>query len=233
MKIKQPVIFISLAGLFIALTVAVSSATVNVFAEAAYSENELVVYIYSAVTDEPIISAGVKLTYDPDELSNPMAQKNDDVWFMGSGTAEYPYIGPQISTGNVVFMLGKLDSTAPLVGVLGDRVLLGTVSFARATSTMPATDPVTLFGLGLELGQGGTYANFVAVPSGTNLDAAGVTFTSIIPRERGDANDDGYITSLDMFEVKNLITAAVYKPFADCNADGYLTTMDMFCIKNK
>jgi len=231
-KFKQGIIG-SLIGLFIALSAGVSGAAVNVYAEAAYSETELVVYIYGAVTEEAIISAGVKLTYNPAELTNPVAKKNETVWFMGAGTADFPYLDPQVNQGSVVFLLGRLDSTAPLDGVLGDRVLLGTVNFTRVNPTLPVADPAALFDLVLQLGRGGDYANFVTVANGTNLDATEVTFAVVIPRERGDANDDGYITNLDLFEVKNLITANIYKPFADCNADGYVTNLDMFCIKNK
>lgn len=225
MKLKVQDFISSLTVLFVISLTTTATAGITVFTEGAYTPTDLVTNIYAKITGDPLVSAGVKVTYNPADLDTPVVQKNEAIWFMGAGGAEYAYRNPEHTSNSVIILLGKLDSTNPLAGVSGDRVLLATLKFRRLSAQIPT--------ITLTLGRGGNYANFVTVPHGEVLDMNQVSFTNPLIRERGDANADGYITNLDMFAVKNLIAANVYKVHADCNADGYITNLDMFCIKNK
>lgn len=226
-------ISVFLAGLFLAISATASLAAVSVYAEAAYRDSDLVVYIFADIDGEAILSGGVTLTYNTAELSNPVAVKNEAAFFMGAGAPDYPYKDPELSPGSVVFLLGKLDSTAPLTGVSGDRVLLGKVTFTRTNSTVPLATPDATFGLSLGLGRTtGTFQNFVGV-LGTELDTA-VNFSGgAVARQRGDANADTKINSLDYARVKAHLVANVYSPYSDCNADGKVNSLDYACIRNK
>ena len=68
-------------------------------------------------------------------------------WYFTDGTTNFPYNGPytppETPEGEVVFIVGRLDSTAP--GVSGPRVLVGTVTFDRNPATIPT--------IGLALGR--------------------------------------------------------------------------------
>ena len=124
-------------------------------------------------------------------------------------------------------MWAKLDTAAPAAGVSGERVLLGKARFTHAG--------LTLFDLSLDYGKRGPaneFKNFVATDEEV-LDDAAVAFGTITVKERSDANGDGVITNMDMFEVKGMLSSGVYKCYADCNDDGVITNMDMFCIKGK
>jgi len=223
-----------------------AAAAVSVYAEGAYTADDLVVYIYADIDTDAICSAGVKLTYDSGVLSysdvtpddNPIAEKNDEVWFMGDGSTNYPYMNPEVADGNVVFICGKLDtstSTSPTDGVIGGRVLLGKVTFSikDAPIETPVDNPETTFGISVELGRGGDFANFVTT-GGDKLDGS-VDFTSIgtIVRERGDANASGEITSADMFKIRSMLASEEYIVYADCNDSGEITSADMFCVRSK
>ena len=204
-----------------------SSAAVDVYLEGAYTETDLTVYIYADI-NPAVLSYGVKLTYSSTELNISTAEKNESVWFMGDGTTNHAYMDPETSTpGEVIIIGGKLDTNAPTAGVTGDRVLLGKVVFNRTENSMPFAPA-----LSVSLGRSGRYNNFVQ-PDGAVMDSTGVNFTTNTILERGDANADGYLTSLDMFEMRNLISAGTYTIYADCNNDGVITSLDMFCLRNK
>ena len=205
-------------------------AGVNVFAEGAYTDDDLVVYIYADTTigsPSTLRSAGVKLTYNSSQLQVTGADKNEALWSLGGEE----YMNPETSTsGEVVIILGKLDPDNTSAGVSGERVLLGKVTFAHAG--------LTSFALSLDYGKRGTtneFKNFVdtATPDANVLDDTAVNFDTIIVAERGDADADGVFTTSDMLQTKELIKKNVYKCFADCDEDGVLTTSDMLCIKPK
>ena len=206
------------------------AADVDVYVEGAYTENDLAVYIYADINGSSILSSGVKLTYETSDLTLTSAEKNESVWFLGSET----YMDPDTSTpGEVVIICGKLDEAVPLGGVSGDRVLLGKVRFDRTESSMPFSPQLSI---GYANGTGDPsddFKNFVETGGGV-LDGTGVAFGPVTIRERGDANKDNVITSLDMFKVKDIVsTSGDYTCFADCNDDDVITSLDMFCIKNK
>lgn len=198
------------------------AADVDVYAEGAYTETDFAVYIYADINGPNILSAGVKLTYDTSELTVTSAEKNESVWFLGGES----YMDPDISTpGEVVFILGKLDTADPAAGVSGERVLLGKAVFTRnITNDAPSVT--------LSLGRTtDTYSNFVATDA-TDLDGS-VNFIAATVVQRGDANADGVITFADMSKVRAMITNNEFTIYADCNIDGVITFADMSCLRRK
>jgi len=234
-----------LAGLVSIAIVAASNlmamaANVDVYAEGAYTDTKLDVYIYADINVAPLVSAGVQLTYDNTKLTLVSAVKNQTDWYFGTPAVPYVYQDPQDTGSGVVFMGGKLDTNTPDAGVTGTRKLIGTASFTRTESVAPGASPEAYFGSALGLGIIRTapdvFANFVT-NGGVVLDTAadGVSYAIII-RERGDANADGNVTPADMVTVKNAYYANAplsCRPAADCNADENITPADMVCIKNK
>ena len=217
-------------AMFLALAVSVPglwAADVDVYAEGAYTENDLAVYIYADINGPKILSSGVKLTYETSELAVTSAEKNESVWFLGSET----YMDPDTTTpGEVVLICGKLDEAAPLAGVSGDRVLLGKIRFNRTESSMPFSPTLSI---GYAHGTGSDdFKSFVDV-DGNVLDAAGVDFVSITVRERGDANTYGGITMADAMLAKDMyVNALPYVCFADAIDDEKITMADAMEIKN-
>ena len=203
----------------------------DVYAEGAYTDTDLQVYLYADITPgdvPPLVSYGVKMTYSSN-LTVTNAEKNEKIWYMGDGTTSgnKAYMNPDTSNaGEIIFIGGKLDTANPTAGVSGNRVLLGKAVFSRIDTT-----PVSIT---LELGRDGNYANFVGNDK-TPLDGD-VVFKCTLG-ERGDANLDGSVTPADMIAIKNAFYggAPLIAPtiIADCNGDGSITPADMICIKNK
>jgi len=138
---------------------------------------------------------------------------------------------PDTSTaGEVVIILGKLDTGDATAGVSGDRVLLGKVRFNRTGSSMPFSPT-----LGIALGKVDPYANFVdtAEPTANVLDDTGVNFGTIIIAKRGDANADGNITMADAMFVKHMFQSGLpYVCYADANSDDGISMADAMLIKH-
>jgi hypothetical protein len=240
MKVKRKSAF--LIGLVVFLICGSLPATssgleVTVFGEAAWTDSDVVVYLYAtteATIPSPLCSFGVKLTY-PGDLTldtDPSATGTDkSTWYLGAES----YTDVYEETGAVVLIGGKLDIDTPDEGVEGTRVLLGTVRFTHSGATMPPS-------FGLTYGKGGSYKNFVCTNS-TVLDdplapdppTGDILFQGItLIRERGDANFDGVITNLDMFAIRTILSeGGEYNVVADCNADGVITNLDMFCVRGK
>ncbi|TNF95943.1 MAG: hypothetical protein EP297_11230 [Gammaproteobacteria bacterium] len=146
------------------------AADVDVYAEGTYTESDLVLHIYADINGPNILSYGVKVVYSPSELTVISAEKNEDVWYTGDGTTNYPYMDPETSVyGEVIIIGGKLDTSSPTDGVGGQRVLLGKIVFSRTDSNMPFSPS-----LSIELGKNAGYKNFVTT-AGTVLDDV-VTF---------------------------------------------------------
>ncbi|WP_320042221.1 dockerin type I repeat-containing protein [uncultured Desulfobacter sp.] len=216
-------------------------AQVSVYAQGAYTDSDLKVYIYADVSSEPIISFGVKLTYDTtevsineDEVANCL-QRNDDVWYFGdpNGTTyKTQNAGPVVTvdnttgSGSVVFVGGKIDSTETTqTGVeVGDRILLGIVTFSRVDTGVVPT-------VSLSLGKDGGYENFVELDGGL-LDSAATITGSVEIHERGDANGDGDINVSDLTKLKEIMFGQSPKTcYADCNDDGDVNVSDITCMK--
>jgi len=234
-KLVGNTLFIMLALLLVSAFVpAVSFAAPVVSTECAYSANDVVCEVYVDTDGDSLISGGVKLTYNATELSTTDATKNEAVWYFGASGPDHAYMLPETSTpGEVVFIVGKMDTDAIGTGVNGERIKVGSVTFDRATNTLPVNDPGTLFNIGSELGRtGGTYVNFVNT-AGENLDAVPVTFTTKVA-ERGDVNANGSINSIDLNLLRGiLINGGNYTVFADCNGNGSINSIDFNCLRAK
>jgi hypothetical protein len=223
-KSSRSLLIIGLLVFVVSALIPVNSlaADVDVYLEGAYTESDLAVYIYADINSSTELrSAGVKLTYETAALTVNTAEKNESDWFLGSES----YMDPDTSTaGEVVIILGKLDTGDATAGVSGDRVLLGKVTFSRTGSTMPFSPTLSIdYG---KRGPEGKYMNFVAT-DGTELDDTGVAFDSITIKERGDANGDGTITGADRGAVKYfMVNGGVAHPWMDCNDDGTITGAD-------
>jgi hypothetical protein len=221
----HPIICLAALLLCVAL-VKPATADVSVYAQGAYDDTNLVLYIYADIDDAtPILSFGVRVEY-PAGLVVESATKNESVWYFGDGTTNYPYLDPEDDGSSVVIIGGKLDTTAPTAGVFGDRVLLGTVTFTHSGMTDDS------HGMTLTYGRGdgsSTYENFVAT-NGDELDGT-VTFAFEI-HTRGDANGDGDISTADYIVIRNSMGSTAPPPWVDCNGSGDISTADYICVRN-
>ncbi|MFZ5569349.1 MAG: hypothetical protein ACOZF0_03015 [Thermodesulfobacteriota bacterium] len=130
------------------------SETVHVYGEGEFSESMVTVRIYADIQSGNLISFGVKLSYNPADLSLVSAEKNEETWYFGQGAQRHAYVDPVTTNpGEVIIVGGKLDADNPAAGVGGDKILLGTVRFNRATANPPAVS--------LSIGKNGDYKNFV------------------------------------------------------------------------
>ncbi len=234
-RMKNGLAGILSSALIMGSALTAGAADVEVYAEGAYTDTDLVVYIYADInTADPLVSAGVSLNYNTGVLTFTGATKNETVWYFGEPGSTHPYVNPDDSgaTGKISYLLGKIKESAPTEGVVpADRVLLGTASFSHSGITDFSS--VTLsYG-----NDAATFANFVtngdSTPEPVVVENSGtVDMSSVVIRERGDANRDGAITNLDIFAVKDA-KSAPYCVIADCNEDGAITNLDIFCVKDK
>ena len=213
-----------------------ASAQVSVYAEGAYTDTDLAVYIYADITastsDEALLSYGVTLKYNSADFESPVVKKNTSAWYFGDQDDPYstPNAEPDTSTaGEVIIIGGKIDSAAPLEGVSGERVLLATVTFDRLTTDSPTAE--------LYLGKGGSYANFVQI-NGIDLDQtlAGEDESGTIGQvdifQRGDANGDSKVSMQDISTVYSMVLNAQFRCYADANGDGEVSMLDINEVRN-
>ncbi len=227
-----------LAASLVVPSMVAMAADVQIYATADYDDSQVTVEILANITDvaddnsDALLSSGVKLFYNDAELSladlgvgvkNPT--KNETVWYFGDGVSNYSYLEPNTSvTGEIVFMLGRIDSTeTEQSGVKGEGVLLGTVVFSRTTSDSPA-DPAALFGLGVTHGhEDADGENFVqnvkfvdfADRSGADLDGA-VSFAAVSYETTAiDSDGDGVADNADN------CTLVANADQRDTDGDGY------------
>lgn len=221
---------VSSCAAFLVFFISISvSADVNLYAEGAYTETELDVYIYADITAPGVVSYGVKLTYPESELVLVDVLKNNTDWYFGNSEEPLstPHADPDISTpGEVVVIGGKIDETAPMEGVYGTRILLAVVTFNRMDSSLPYSPDIKL-----DLGRGGTFVNFVQ-EDGIVLDSSIIPFPAEI-RQRGDVNGDGSINVTDLNSLKMVMFGQLpAKCYTDCNGDGQVNVTDLNCMKN-
>ena len=225
------------AGLvFMASVLPAAAATVSVYTDVTYTDTNLVATIYAnidATDGDPLVSSGVKLFYDLNELSKPAAVKNQDVWYFGTSSSHFSYFPPDISVpGEVIFILGRLDSSETMqTGVSGSDVLLGTVTLDRATTTLPVGDPSALFGIAVSLGRDRTafpdYVNFASLAK-DDLDLS-VVFNSAVYSAtiilQGDINGDGVVDVLD-YNILRANFGQTGANQADINGDDVVDVLD-------
>ena len=239
------------AIILIFIPLAAVGGEVDVKAEGAYTFGEsggngdLAVYIYADIaTSDPLVSFGVKLQYDDNKLSNPIAAINDTDWYMKSGeTTHFPTLthpGIETSAGEVICFGGRLDEANPTAGVTGTRKLLCKVTFDRLEDTDPKADiggPEGHFGLSLDIGKvnpssGKSFDNFVTTEGDVKDPPAGVEFVTNIVRRRGDANADGTVNISDVTEIRKMVFNQIPKTvYADCNNDTFVNISDVTCIR--
>lgn len=237
---RKLAIVIGLLAVFLLVAGQALAADVDVYAEGAYTNSDLVVYIYADINTTDILSFGVKLNYDNSKLEVASAQKNEDIWYMGNGSTNYPYVDPDVSTsGQVVILGGKLDTGDPTAGVAAgqQRVLLGTVTFHRLDSATPTSPQEEYFGITLALGKASPYVNFAST-AGDSLDS-NVGFSAIV-RERGDANADNTIDVTDISALRYFLrNGGVVHCYMNCNGDlddsgnEVIDVTDISCIRFK
>lgn len=235
----------SFAVLILAFAVPVAAETkVVVYGNGNYTPTTLIVNLYANIvqsnlaTDKPLVSSGIKVNFDNQELTAISAQKNETAWFFGdsgAGGATYAYKDPVISNGDatnhagsVSLIGGKLDVQNPTAGVSGNKVLLGSITFQRQTKTMPFTPSV----LSIELANNnGTYANFVTT-SGTVLDQAGITFNKVCVLG-GDVSGDLRVNMTDFNQQKANWLKVGTGLKGDLNADGRVNMTDFNIMKSE
>ena len=173
-----------------------------------------------------LLSAGVKLTYDPVQFAVIEHQKNDAVWNTGIGS----YLD---GVDGVLFVGG---STTP---VSGDKILLGWVvfRFIGCPDNMPLNVPVTV-----SLAKDPLYDNFVDtsnIVKDDDLTFEGATVCLVDPDVdacEGDFNGDDRVYYDDSFVFKaafpSTFPAASYNPACDFNADGRVFYDDFFVFKS-
>jgi phage baseplate assembly protein gpV len=234
-KIILPVmaVFLMLA----ALPASVMAAAVS--AECAWTATDMACEVYVDTAGVALRSGGVLLNYSTSKLTGPVASKNGDLWkFSAGGGTNYPYMNPDTSVaGQVVFIVGMLDTTNTDLGVSGARVKIGDVRFTRAgdlTNPAPGTsgaNQATFFGISAALGKTGDYVNFVNT-SGVPLDSpTNPTFTAQV-YERGDADGNGIITSRDLAALRGILSnGSPYVVYADCDGNGIITSRDIACVR--
>ena len=148
-----------------AFTLQSASAVVNIYGEtAAASSNIITVNIYADLATNTLVSFGVRLLYNPNNLRVIAAAKDPAVWYLSDGRTLYPYTDPDTSTPGEVLILGaKFDGLNPRQGVTGQHVRLGNVTFSRLSPALPQFT--------LALGRPTAFDNFVTA-SGSVLDTA-------------------------------------------------------------
>lgn len=232
-----------------------SFADVNVYAEGAYDDTYLDVYIYADLSVTNVISYGVSLNYLPTQLAVVSATKNlspdpppytsnTTLWEIGTGLNKDNPDPDTTTSGAVIFKGGILNESTPTAGVVDlTRVFLGMVSFeAGSGGVLPAAPTLSLT---YAEGDGtGDYKNFVRYddtatppdPPGEVLDSAdssGVDFTTIgiTISQRGDVNADGVMNVNDIRQLKRDIGSPDLPPWKDCNGDGVVNVNDIRWLK--
>jgi hypothetical protein len=226
--------------LLLLFTSVCAHADVTVYAEGAYTETDLVVYIYADVETNPILSYGVKLTY-PSTLTlssgitgdddNDGVIKNTDDWYFGDSSPglDTPNANPITTTsGEVVIVGGKLRTGAPEEGVVGSRSLLAKVYFTHSGVT-------DFSGVELYLGKADPYANFVQVngdPLDGNLAASAADPIGMVAvYKRGDADKNGTVDAMDLIYVNNtMIPVDAFTCYADGDRNDTVDPMDLLWI---
>jgi len=215
------------------------AADVDVYAEGAYEDNNLDLYVYADINADPILSFGFKLTWDAVYgLSVMTAEKNKAVWELevDDPDPDKGYLpDPDFSVPcQVVIIGGRSMKSAPTAGVTGQRVLLAKVAFTRTGMDVP----IVQIGLSEGLPPGGSaYDNFVTNQFNGDdpevLDNGGGGFFVTIA-QRGDANADGNINISDVTKIREMIFDQIPKTcYADCNNDGDVNISDVTCIREK
>jgi hypothetical protein len=215
----RDLLFVISILVFSMITSEIALATaVDVYAEGGYSDTGTTIKIFADINPDlqggPLRSAGVKLVYPIEKLTNALAFKNEEDWYFGLRNSSFPYAAPDTSVeGEVIFLLGILDENDPGYGLEGKRILLGTVIFERKpNSAIPLPGEFAL-----SQGKGTPFIDF-ATTLGQELDDA-VVFLSPTMSSQARLNLMGTIRVLQM--ITNHETDIPIRPAElDFNNDG-------------
>ncbi len=220
-------------------------ADVDIYGEGVVTEDELAVYLYADLSVDNLLSYGVKLNYDPAELTVIDVSKDVDPipytsngtkWYLGNDSASYKNNPePDFSTpGEVILIGGKLDPVDPEKGVSsGARIFIGMITFQAADGEMPLNP---LLSLSYAKGDGTSpYKNFVRLDAQLPqvLDGISVLFGSVLVLPQGDADGNGRLTPRDINALKANIGDANAPCYMDCDGNGTITPRDLSCVKTK
>jgi hypothetical protein len=236
-----------IAGLMVICQTKANASDVYVYAEGAYDDEYLDVYIYADINVPDVLSYGVRLIYEPLELTVESAEKfatqppyTDyyNMWHMGEGPlSDNPQPDTATYSDAVIFIGATFTSANPTAGVgNAPRVFLGKVRFVPSGDFMP-TAPV--LNLSYARGEGtGSFKNFVQYvggdPPGVAIDGNGLVFGSVNVAERGDANLDGNINVFDAAVVRDIFFGLASPTcYADCTGDGIINVFDAACVRDK
>ncbi|MBL9167135.1 MAG: hypothetical protein JNN07_05305 [Verrucomicrobiales bacterium] len=182
-------------------------ASVRVYGEASSTGPLVQVQVFADISGPAIVSQTFRLSYIPSLLRVASATLNESTWYFHDGKKLLPQVRPDATTaGQVLFVGGHLDARTAQVGIGGNRILLGSVSFARRTQDTPRFE--------LAIGHLGLFASFVTT-NATILEAEPgvVTFQAVAP----DADDTDLDGLTDAWEKKYFgnLQAAFYSDDAD------------------
>ena len=136
----------------------------SIYGETTAAGPNITVNLYADLDTNTLVSFGVRLLYNTNNLRVISAAKNPAIWYLSDGTTQYPYADPDTSTPGEVLILGaRFDGLHPLQGVTGQHVRLGNVTFTRLSLA-----PLQFT---LALGRPTAFDNFVTA-SGSVLDTA-------------------------------------------------------------
>lgn len=177
---------------FLLTSQSMAAPSVTVFGTGTYTNDSIEVNIYANIQECSLLSFGVKLDYVPADLTVSTVVKNEVVWYIGTESDRKSYFDPDTETSGTVIILGsKLDTSNPLEGVTGNDVLLGQVVFMRSNLNSPS--------LTLDLGKSGSFKNFATTGRFILDDVAGGVVFNGVSLEIGnpDYDEDGILNEYD------------------------------------
>jgi hypothetical protein len=265
MKVKSTLPITILLAFFLFAGAAIPApslaAEVDVYIQGAYNleDQYLDVFVFADINNgHRLISWGVTLNYETDQLNPISAEKNpypnvpytsnQARWEFGSDAATKDLPNPVFSpaNGKVIGKGGVLDEADPTAGNTGPGVLLFWVRFEPGTEAPNLTTPDLSLEYAIGTGQPtDDYKNFVRYDTTTqtgivldSTDNSGVEFHPVsysLPPDiaaYGDANGDGEIDVVDYVAIRNSLTSPKQPPYADCNMDRYVDVVDYVCVRN-
>lgn len=221
------------------------AADVDVYAEGAVKGSRLKVYIYADLNINNLLSYGISLNYDAEELSVLDVQKrpepvpytsNQAKWSSGQRTEVYvKNLEPEYALpGEIIILGGKTEADNPTQTVpQGSRALLAVVTFGPANIVFPSNP--TLFLSYARGGGAGPPRHFRQMKNGSPqaVNDTDICFGTVSVAEQGDADRDGRITLKDINCIELNLENANAPCYMDCDGDGLISLKDISCVKSK
>ena len=176
-----------------------------------YDKERVVLNVFADSAVE-LRSFGIRLTYDPEKVSEPEVFTNNALWYLSAQPGQRSAFTPtQLSKGSVRIVGARFQAEAPGNGVQGQELLLATLVFTRVSQALP-TFKIDLAGPEL-------YASFVTI-EGSNVDRQIDGLGSLVhtmgelPQ---DSDDDGIPDPVELAWFGNLKRATAT---SDSDGDG-------------